>query len=85
MLEKAGTEVRVASLTGEPPAALAHALRRRSEVAFLVCNEAGYLGHGLMTGTRGKDGIPVPVVLVAAGEASTQVGQTARTGVARAS
>jgi hypothetical protein len=65
LLKPAGTGIRVVVMTGEPPAALAQALRRRPEVAFLVCNEAGYLGHSLMAGTARKDAIPVPVVLVA--------------------
>jgi hypothetical protein len=65
LLEQAGAEMRVVVMTGDPPAALAQALRRRPEVAFLVCNEAGYLGHSLMAGTARKDAIPVPVVLVA--------------------
>jgi hypothetical protein len=47
-LAENGIEMRVAILTGEPPAALVHALRRRPEVAFLICNESGYLGRGLI-------------------------------------
>lgn len=58
--------VRVKSITGDPVAALARAIRRLPEVAFLVCNESGYLGHGLLNGTQNKDGLPVPVVMVAA-------------------
>ena len=65
LLKQAGAEMRVVVMAGDPPAALAQALRRRPEVAFLVCNEAGYLGHSLMAGTARKDAIPVPVVLVA--------------------
>jgi hypothetical protein len=69
-LAENGIEMRVAILTGEPPAALVHALRRRPEVAFLICNESGYLGRGLITGTVRQDSMPVPVVLVAAGDAA---------------
>jgi hypothetical protein len=69
-LAEAGIEMRVAILTGEPPAALVHALRRRPEVAFLICNESGYLGRGLIKGTVRQDSMPVPVVLVAAGDAA---------------
>lgn len=63
-LDAAGIELRVAALTGEPLAALSQALRRRPEVAFLVCNESGYLGHGLLKGRLRTDSLPVPVVLV---------------------
>lgn len=58
--------LRVTALIGEPPSSLIRALRRLPEVAFLVVNEAGYLGHGLLNGTQSKGGLPVPVVLVAA-------------------
>jgi hypothetical protein len=86
MLDKAGTGLSIVVVSGEPPAALARALRRRPEIAFLVCNEAGYLGHSLMAGTPGKDTMPVPVVMVAANEAAIrQPGDKARAGVARAS
>ena len=74
-LAEAGIEMRVSILTGEPPAALIHALRRRPEVAFLICNESGYLGRGLITGTVRQDTIPVPVVLVAASETAAQPAQ----------
>lgn len=67
-LAEAGIEMRVAILTGEPPAALIHALRRRPEVAFLICNESGYLGRSLITGAVRQDSMPVPVVLVASKE-----------------
>jgi hypothetical protein len=86
MLNKAGTGLSFVVISGEPPAALAGALRRRPEIAFLVCNEAGYLGHSLMAGTQGKHVMPVPVVMVATNEASVrQAGDEARAVVARAS
>lgn len=68
MLDAAGIELRLVVLSGEPPAALVSALRRRPEVAFLVCNEAGYLAHGMLSGNRRNSGMPVPVVMVAARE-----------------
>jgi hypothetical protein len=76
LLDAAGIELRLIIVAGEPPADLAHALRRHPEVAFLVCNESGYLGHGLLSGTRRNDGLPVPVVLVAGHE--TQAARTDR-------
>jgi hypothetical protein len=86
MLDQAGTELRVVAVSGEPPAALARALRRRPDITFLVCNEAGYLGHSLMAGVQGKDGMPVPVVMVAANEAAArQAAGKVGAGVARAS
>jgi hypothetical protein len=86
MLDKAETGLSFVVISGEPPAALAGALRRRPEIAFLVCNEAGYLGHSLMAGRQGKDVLPVPVVMVAPNEASVrQAGDAARAVVARAS
>ena len=85
-LDKAGTGLNIVVVSGEPPTALARALRRRPEIAFLVCNEAGYLGHSLMAGTPGKDAMPVPVVMVAANEAPVrQANNKARAGVTRAS
>lgn len=65
MLEAADIALRLVVMHGEPPAALASALRRRPEVTFLVCNEAGYFGQGLISGNKRGDGMPVPVVLVA--------------------
>jgi len=68
MLDAAGIDLRLIVVAGEPPAALASALRRRPEVAFLVCNEAGYLGHSLVNAQQRNAGLPVPVVLVAGTE-----------------
>lgn len=69
MLGSAGIELHVVELSGEPPAALSRALRRRPEVAFLVCNESGYFGHGVLSNSQRNAGIPIPVVLVAASDA----------------
>ncbi|MGQ9862373.1 MAG: hypothetical protein ACUVSD_10250 [Thiobacillaceae bacterium] len=71
-LDAAGIQPHVTVLTGEPPASLIHALRKRSDIAFLICNESGYLGRGLLKGTVRQDAIPVPVVMVASSEAATQ-------------
>ncbi len=70
-LDAAGIEPRVSVLTGEPPASLIHALRKRPDVAFLICNESGYLGRSLLKGTVRQDAIPVPVVMVAGGDAAS--------------
>lgn len=72
-LDESGIAVRVVALTGEPPASLARALRRQPGVAFLVCNESGYLGRGLLNGTQRSDAFPVPVVLVAANGKATSL------------
>lgn len=71
-LDAAGIQPRVTVLTGEPPASLIHGLRKRPDVAFLICNESGYLGRGLLKGTVRQDAIPVPVVMVASGETAAQ-------------
>ena len=65
-LDECKIPLRVNTMSGDPVAALSRALRRLPEVAFLVCNESGYLGYGLLNGTQHKDAFPVPVVMVAA-------------------
>lgn len=67
-LATAGIHTELSLLAGEPPAALVHALRKRPDVAFLICNETGYLGRSLLKGSVRRDAIPVPVVLVATSE-----------------
>ena len=69
-LENTRTSVQLTVLSGEPPAALVQALRKRAEIAFLICNESGYLGRGLMKGIVRQDAFPVPVVMVAASDAT---------------
>ena len=69
-LEDTRTSVQLTVLSGEPPAALVQALRKRAEIAFLICNESGYLGRGLMKGIVRQDAFPVPVVMVAANGAA---------------
>lgn len=69
-LAEANIAVKSVPLTGDPAKVLASALKRRSDVAFLVCNESGFLGNRLTRGAMSPDSLPVPVVLVAArGEA----------------
>ena len=67
-LEDTRIRVQLTVLSGEPPAALVQALRKRAEIAFLICSESGYLGRGLMKGIVRQDAFPVPVVMVAAGD-----------------
>jgi len=63
-LKAAGISLQLIVLTGEPIAGLARYLRRHPEVAFLACNETGYLGRSFLNGTQRKSALPVPVVLV---------------------
>lgn len=56
--------VQLTVLGGEPPAALIQALRKRPEIAFLVCNELGYLGRSLKKGVVRKEAFSVPVVTI---------------------
>lgn len=72
LIDENGIELNIIALTGEPVSSLVRALKRRPEVAFMVCNESGYLGNGLLKGRVGKDAIPVPVVMVTSEGASTQ-------------
>lgn len=65
-LDEAGIEPRYVLLSGNPAQQLAGAIRRRPELAFLVCNAEGYVGHRLIRGQLPADSLPVPVVLVAA-------------------
>lgn len=71
-LAAAGIQPQLSILSGEPPAALVHALRKRPDVAFLICNETGYLGRSLLKGNVRRETIPVPVVLVAPGASTAQ-------------
>ena len=77
-LEAAHIGVQLYVLSGEPPAALIHALRKRPEIAFLICNESGYLGRSLLKGIVSHETFPVPVVMVAAEDiAMTKATETA--------
>jgi hypothetical protein len=75
-LAEAGISPRLVPLAGEPTRALTQALRRRPEIAFLVCNEAGYLGRALLNGTH--HGLPVPVVLVSRNDAVAEAAASDR-------
>lgn len=63
-LRSATINMQLVVLTGEPIVGLARYLRRHPEVAFLACNETGYLGRSFLNGTQRKSALPVPVVLV---------------------
>lgn len=80
-LAESGIAPQLVTLSSEPSRALSQALRRRPEIAFLVCNESGYLGRGLLNGTQHV--LPVPVVLVSQdagrGEAQRPAGQDSST------
>ena len=78
-LEDTRIRVQLTVLSGEPPAALVQALRKRAEIAFLICNESGYLGRGLMKGIVRQDAFPVPVVMVAASDAAISKPEQAET------
>lgn len=71
-LESAGITMQVVTLSGDPVEELARYLRRHPEVAFLACNETGYLGRSFLSGAQRQDVLPVPVVLVAAHEDAVQ-------------
>lgn len=57
-------DLQIEVLAGDPVSGLARYLRRHPEVAFLVCNETGYLGRNLLNGSQRRGVLPVPVVLV---------------------
>jgi hypothetical protein len=72
LFDENSIELNIIALTGEPVSSLVRALKRRPEVAFMVCNESGYLGNSLLKGRVGKDAIPVPVVMVTTEGSATQ-------------
>lgn len=67
-LDDAHINLQLTVLGGEPPAALIQALRKRPDIAFLICNESGYLGRGLKKGIVRQDAFSVPVVMAGANE-----------------
>lgn len=76
-LASEGIEMQLVVLSGDTVSGLAHYLRRHHEVAFLACNETGYLGRSFLNGTQRQDILPVPVVLVASHVENAQnVGRT---------
>lgn len=72
VLKSEGITMQVVSLSGEPVSGLARYLRRHPEIAFLACNETGYLGRSFLNGSQRKDALPVPVVLVASHQEGMQ-------------
>lgn len=71
-LDSEGITLQLVTLSGDPVSGLARYLRRHSEVAFLACNETGYLGRSFLNGSQRQDALPVPVVLVASHEDGVQ-------------
>ena len=63
-LEAAGVEMELVTLSGEPVSGLQRYLRSHPEIAFLACKDAGYLGRSYLNGAKGKNSLPVPVVVV---------------------
>ena len=63
-LANAKINLQLEMLSGEPVSGLTRYLRRHADVAFLACNETGYLGRGLRNSTQRLEAFPVPVVLV---------------------
>jgi len=63
-LEAAGVEMELVTLSGEPMSGLQRYLRSHPEIAFLACKDTGYLGRTYLNGTKGKNAMPVPVVVV---------------------
>ncbi|MFO7542851.1 MAG: hypothetical protein R6W97_08615 [Thiobacillus sp.] len=73
--ESAGISMKQVQLSGDPVSGLARYLSRHSEVAFLACNETGYLGRSFLNGTQRQDVLPVPVVMVAPHDKALPIGQ----------
>jgi hypothetical protein len=77
-LQAAGVDMELVTLSGDPVSSLQRYLRGHPEVAFLACKDTGYLGHSYLSGNKGKNFLPVPVViLTTAGERNTALDQTA--------
>lgn len=64
-LASAKIDLRLEVLSGDTNTGLARYLRRSNGISFLACNEAGFLGRGLLSGAQSPEAFPVPVVLVA--------------------
>ena len=77
-LKAAGVDMELVPLSGDPVSSLQRYLRGHPEVTFLACKDTGYLGHSYLSGNKGKNFLPVPVVtLTTAGEGSAALDQTA--------
>ena len=74
-LNAAGIELRLVCMKGDPLNVLADTLRRRPEVAFLICSEDGYFGHNLLNRANRAGGMPIPVVLVASSDSAASLAQ----------
>lgn len=75
LLASAKINLELELLTGDTVSGLARYLRRHNGIAFLACNEAGYLGRGLLSGAQSPEAFPVPVVLVATRSSAKIAGQ----------
>lgn len=64
-LAAAKIDMQLEVLHGDPVTGLSRFLRRTPGIAFMACNEGGYLGRGLLSGTQRYETFPVPVVLIA--------------------
>jgi len=71
ILAKAGINMQVANLTGDPITGLARYLRKHPEVAFLACKDSGYLGRSYVNSSQRKNALPVPIVVVATSKTVT--------------
>lgn len=76
LLDASNLNPAMITLSGDPLRALITALRRLPDIAFLVCNETGYLGRSMLNGTQNQ--LPVPVVLVSHGAFAVKSAQTTR-------
>jgi len=63
-LDAAGVEMELVTLGGEPVSGLRRYLRSHTEIAFLACKDTGYLGRSYLNSVKGKNSLPVPVVVV---------------------
>ncbi len=83
LLDASDLKPTIVTLSGDPLRGLTTALRRQPDIAFLVCNETGYLGRSMLNGTQNQ--LPVPVVLVTHASRHDARGvQPAQTSISRA-
>jgi hypothetical protein len=57
---------RIARLQGEPRSSLTRYLRHERRMLFLICSEAGFLGHEMLGGGSRRMDLGLPIVLVTA-------------------
>jgi hypothetical protein len=65
-LGRAGVVWCITRLQGEPHSSLARYLRHERRMLFLVCSEAGFLGHEMRGGASRRMDLGLPIVLVTA-------------------